>query len=268
MKTPFNRTTWALYVAGTLALTVPVTAGATESSEHWNQGQAELQKNLPPGQASDAYRRKLEDMGYKITSTNYDKPDYLEYEVVKGDQTWEIQIDVDDNTHKATKVDVAQNLWKTDATKAALEDSNRMASEDTYREGNRRTAVRSNQYSDRDRVSTNQLVKEIEGMPTGHDKQYYKDALRKRGYDIARVDKDETDEMMLEAVKDGRSVKVNIDFDEDSGKSTKVDASSLWAESEATSRTREAQQGEARPVPQRSTSDMERRSQADTPHTR
>jgi hypothetical protein len=282
MKTFLNRTTWAFCLAGALALTGPATAGAaSESSEHWNQGQAELQKNLPPGQPADVYRRKLEDMGYKVTSTNYDKPDYLEYEVVKGDQTWEVQIDVDDNTHKATKVDVVQNLWKTDATKQALEDSRRVAStddryregrrstdDDTYAEGHRRAATRNNQYSDRDRVSTSQLVKEIEGMPVGRDKQYYKDALRKHGYDISRVDKDETDEMMLEAVKDGRSVKVDIDFDEDTGKSTKVDASSLWAESEATTRTREAQKGEARPVPQRSTSDMERRSQADTYHNR
>jgi hypothetical protein len=282
MKTFLHQTTWAFCVAGALALTTPATAGAANDSERWNQGQAELQKNLPPGQPADVYRRKLEEMGYKITSNNYDSPDYLEYEVVKGDQTWEVQIDVDEDTHKATKVDVAQNMWKTDATDEALESSKRMAAaDDTYREGrrstdddataerNRRGAMRSNQYSDRDRTSTNQLVKEIESLPVGRDKQYYKDTLRKRGYDIARVDKDDNDEMMLEAVKDGRSVKVDIEFDENTGRSTEVDASSLWAESEATTRTREAQTGESpRGVPQHRTSDMERRSQADTSRTR
>jgi uncharacterized protein YmfQ (DUF2313 family) len=285
MKTSFHTAAGAFLLTGALVLTVPAIAGArSESSEQWNQGQAELQKNLSPGQPADAYRRKLENLGYKVTSVNYDKPDYLEYEVVKGDQTWEVQVDVDQDTHRATKVDVVQNLWKTDATKAALEDNRRVATNDesayhgdrragdhdyTSAERRRTAEARNNQYSDRDRTSTSQLVKEIEGLPTGHDKQYYKEALRKRGYDIARVDKDDTDQMKLEAVKDGRSVKVDIDFDEDTGRSTKVNASSLWAESEATTRTREAQTGEpSRAVPEHRTSDTERRSQADTYHNR
>jgi hypothetical protein len=285
MKTSFHTSAGAFFLAGALVLTVPAIAGArSDSSEHWNQGQAELQKNLSPGQPADGYRRKLEDLGYKVTSVNYDKPDYVEYEVVKGDQTWEVQVDVDQDTHRATKVDVVQNLWKTDATKAALEDSKRMAaneesgyhgdrrtsdSDTNYSERRRAAEMRNNQYSDRDRTSTSQLVKEIEGLPVGHEKQYYKDALRKHGYNISRVDKDDTDEMKLEAVKDGRSVKVDIGFDEDTGRSTKIDAASLWAESESTTRTREAQTGESsRGVPEHHMSDVERRSQADTYRSR
>jgi uncharacterized protein YmfQ (DUF2313 family) len=279
MKTYFHTTAGAFLLTGALVLTVPAIAGArSDSSERWNQGQAELQKNLSPGQPADVYRRKLDEMGYKVTSVNYDKSDYLEYEVVKGDQTWEVQIDVDDDTHRATKIDIVQNLWKADATQQSLDDSRRVAANDEsgYRgdrrdddtaAGERRRTVerRNNQYSERDRTSTAQLVKEIENLPVGRDKQYYKEALRKHGYNIARVDKDDTDEMELEAVKDGRSVKVDIDFDEDTGKSTKIDAGSLWAESEATTRTREAQTGESpRRVPDRHTGDMDRRSQAET----
>lgn len=48
------------------------------------------------------------------------KPDYLEYEIVKGDESFEVQIDFDKNSNKATKVDVTLNAWKTDATKKAL----------------------------------------------------------------------------------------------------------------------------------------------------
>ena len=59
-------------------------------------------------------------MGWKVTSVNYDKPDYVEYEIVKGDQSYEVQIDIDKNSRKATKVDVTMNAWKTDATKQAL----------------------------------------------------------------------------------------------------------------------------------------------------
>src|SRR5262249_33558361 len=198
MKTFLNRTKWALCLAGTLALTVPAAVSATsESSERWNQAQAELQRNLTPGQPADVYRRKLEESGYKVTSVNYDEPDYVEYEVVKGDQTWEVQIEVDDNTHLATKVDIVANAWKTDATKQEIERNKRMAAgnEPTYSEGRRTTAMRNNQYSDRDRTTTDQLVKELEGLPIGHDKQFYKEALRRQGYDISRIDKDETNEL-------------------------------------------------------------------------
>jgi hypothetical protein len=67
-------------------------------------------------------------MGWKITSVNYDKPDYAEYEIVKGDQTYEVQIDLDKNSHKATKVDVATNVWKADSTENALKQTQTHAS--------------------------------------------------------------------------------------------------------------------------------------------
>ena len=70
-------------------------------------------------------------MGYTITSTNYDTPDYVEYEIVKGDQTYEVQIDVDDETGNATDVEVEANLWKTNPTEAAVEANERDASERT-----------------------------------------------------------------------------------------------------------------------------------------
>lgn len=266
MKTFLDRTKWALYLAGTLALTVPVTAGADDDDERWNQGQAQLQKHLPPGQPADSYSKKIEELGYRITATNYNNPDYLEYELVRGDQTWEVQIDVDDDTNRATKVDIAQNVWKTEATDQMLEQRERMAARDdsTYDERRRAVAARNNEYSDRDRSTTDQMVKELEALPIGHDKQYYKDTLRKRGYEISRVNKDDDDELDLEAVKNGHSVEMDIDFDEDNGRSTEIDASTLWAESESTTKARKAQQTKP-PVrtPADRMSDVGRRSQAD-----
>ena len=79
-----------------------------------------LEKALKTGEEKEFYRRELEKMGWQITAVNYDKPDYLEYEIVKADNSYEVQIDFDKNSHKATKVDVAMNAWKTDATKKAL----------------------------------------------------------------------------------------------------------------------------------------------------
>jgi hypothetical protein len=79
-----------------------------------------LEQALKTGEEKAFYRRQLEKMGWKITSVNYDKPDYVEYEIVKGDDSYEVQIDFDKNSRKASKVDVALNVWKTDATERAL----------------------------------------------------------------------------------------------------------------------------------------------------
>jgi len=266
-------------VLGALTLAAPLTVDAESArsdNEQWNRGQAELQKHLAPGMDANAYQKKLKELGYQVTATNYSNDDYLEYEVVKGDQTWEVQIDVDEDTRKATEVDIAMNVWKTDETEAALERGTRMARTDTSRadvdrgertarntadtmddaddraEARRPMVMRNNQYSDRDRASTDQLIREIEAMPVGQNKQFYKDTLRKRGYEITKVNNDDDNELDLEAVKNGNSVELDIDFDENTGRSTSLDASTLWAESESTTRTREAQETK-----------MQRRSQAD-----
>ena len=79
-----------------------------------------LEQALKTGEEKNFYRRELEKAGWKITSVNYDKPDYVEYEIVKNDPTYEVQIDFDKNSHKATKVDVATNAWKAESTENAL----------------------------------------------------------------------------------------------------------------------------------------------------
>jgi hypothetical protein len=84
----------------------------------WEKGKQEVERALKPGQDKETYRRELEKLGWKITSVNYDKPDYVEWEVVKGDQTYEVQIDLKDN--KAAKIDIAPNVWKAKATEEAL----------------------------------------------------------------------------------------------------------------------------------------------------
>src|SRR5258706_344397 len=86
-----------------------------------------LEKALKTGETKDFYRKELEKMGWKVTSVNYDKPDYVEYEIVKGDQSYEVQVDIDKNSHKGTKVDVTMNAWKTDATKQALKQNETQA---------------------------------------------------------------------------------------------------------------------------------------------
>src|SRR5512145_1617432 len=98
MKTSLKIVTTAAFVASAFGLATPVSTWADTPA--WNAGQAELEKNLAPGQAIDTYRPKLEKLGYRVTALNYNDDDYVEYEVVKGNETWEVQIDVDDETRK------------------------------------------------------------------------------------------------------------------------------------------------------------------------
>jgi hypothetical protein len=216
-------------VCGSLLLASSLTVNAANDNERWNQGQAELQKQLAPGAAAGEYRKKIEGLGYKVTSTNYNTEDYLEYELVKGDMTWEVQIDVDDDTKKAAKVDVVSNVWKTEATDRAL-GRNIVSSKPTYR----------NPYSERDRIAVSRLIKELEAMPVGKTKQFYKDSLAKQGYEITRINNDDQDALSLEAVKGANSVEFNVAFED--GKSTSVDADSIWFESQATSEERHHQE--------------------------
>jgi len=232
MKTSIAKFFWISSSCGAIFLASALTVGAASDNDLWNQGQAELQKQLAPGASAADYRKKIEDLSYKITSTNYNNEDYLEYELVKGDMTWEVQIGVDDKTHKVTEVEVVTNMWKTDATEQALGRNVVANNKPMYR----------NPYSDRDRVSVSRLIKEIEAMPVGKDKQFYKDALAKNGYEVTRVNSDDEEMLSLEAVKGANSVELNVAFNEKTGKSTSIDADSLWVESEATSQEREHQE--------------------------
>src|SRR6266850_799122 len=65
-----------------------------------------LEHALKTGEIKNFYRDEIEKMGWQITSVNYDKRDYLEYEIVKGNDSYEVQIDFDAASSKATKVDV------------------------------------------------------------------------------------------------------------------------------------------------------------------
>lgn len=232
MKTAKAKFFWIGSSCGAILLASSLTVGAASDNEAWNQGQAELQKQLAPGAPAADYRKKIEDLGYKITSTNYNNEDYLEYELVKGDMTWEVQIDVDDNTRKATEVKAVTNMWKTDATERALGRNVVADNKPMYR----------NPYSERDRTSVSRLIKEMEAWPVDQNKQFYKDSLAKNGYNVTRINTDDPEMLSLEAVKGANSVELNVAFNEKTGKSTSIDADSMWVESEATSQERERQE--------------------------
>jgi uncharacterized protein YmfQ (DUF2313 family) len=196
--------------------------------KNYDDEEKKLEQTLKTGEDKNFYRRELEKMGYQITSVNYDKPDYVEYETVKGNNTYEVQIDFDKNSGKATKVDVAPNLWRTDATKAALRGKKG--------EAPKGTTANPDRYSDRDRRKAYDSEEEKleKTLKTGENKKYYRDQLEKMGYKVTSVNADKPDYVEYEIVKGTDTYEVQIDFDKNSSKGTKVDVTTNLWQAEAT----------------------------------
>ena len=95
----------------------------------WEGEKEKLEQALKQGQDKNQYRQQLEKMGYKVTAVNYDSADYVEYEIVKGDNSYEVQIDMKQG--KGTEIDVATNMWQAEATEKALEQARRGGSKAT-----------------------------------------------------------------------------------------------------------------------------------------
>jgi uncharacterized protein YmfQ (DUF2313 family) len=224
----------SIIIAG-MTLTVPVTttthaADRVQRSDDVNRysdrdrmktskdSEDKLEQALKTGEAKDFYRRELEKMGWQITSVNYDKPDYLEYEIVKGDDSYEVQLDFDKNSHKATKVDVTTNVWKTDATEQVLKNHKKVAYPS-------RTTANPERYSDRDRMKTSKDSKEKleQALKTGEAKDFYRRELEKMGWKVTSVNYDKPDYVEYEIVKGDDTYEVQIDMDKNSHKATKVD---------------------------------------------
>jgi uncharacterized protein YmfQ (DUF2313 family) len=183
-----------------------------------------LEQALKTGEEKVFYRRELEKTGWQITAVNYDKPDYLEYEIVKGKDTFEVQVDFDKQSHKATKVDVTINIWKTDATKQALTSNKKVAYPN-------KTTANPTRYSDRDRMKATKNDKEKleQALKAGEEKAFYRRELQKMGWKVTSVNYDKPDYVEYEVVKGDKSYEVQIDLDKNSHKARKVDvAYNAW----------------------------------------
>jgi uncharacterized protein YmfQ (DUF2313 family) len=213
-----------------LALVSPMALAAdrkmTEDASHYSDrdrmkssrsNEDRLEKALKTGEEKDFYRRELEKMGWQITSVNYDKPEYVEFEIVKGDDSYEVQIDFDKNSHKATKVDVAMNVWKTDATENALKGQKA--------EYPKKTTENPSRFSDRDRMKSSKSDKDRleNALKTGEEKDFYRRELEKMGWQITSVNYDKPEYVEYEIVKGDQTYEVQIDFDNNSRKAKKVD---------------------------------------------
>src|SRR5690606_22512236 len=88
-------------------------AEKAELKKRWEISSDELEKALGIGHDKAYYRQSLEKMGYAITAKNYDQPDYLEYEVVKNGDSYEVQVDFENG--KSDAIDVTVNMWRADS---------------------------------------------------------------------------------------------------------------------------------------------------------
>ena len=70
------------------------------------------------GHEKGYYSQQLKSMGYQVTSVNDSEKDYVEYEVVKGSDSYEVQVDFANG--KAKEIDVTTNVWQSEATERAL----------------------------------------------------------------------------------------------------------------------------------------------------
>jgi uncharacterized protein YmfQ (DUF2313 family) len=234
-----RRTLLTIAVGGmilSLPATIPtaIAAEAKRASDHSrysdrdrmkssNDEKQHLEQALKVGEEKAFYRRELEKMGWQITSVNYDKPDYLEYEIVKANKTFEVQVNFDKNSHKSTKVDVAWNGWQTDATKEALKEKKKI--------DHPKTASNPKLFSDRDRMKSSKNDKETleKALKTGEEKAFYRRELEKMGWQITSVNYDKPDYSEYEIVKGDKTFEVQVDFDKNSHKATKVDVTSnIW----------------------------------------
>lgn len=200
----------------------------------------QLEQALKPGEDRDFYRRELEKLGWQITAVNYDKPDYLEYEVVKGPSTYEIQVDLDKNSHKASKVAVAWNMWKAEGTEKALA-GNKV-------EFPKKTTTNANRFSERDRMKSTQSEKTKleQALKPGQDRDFYRRELEKKGWRITSVNYDKPDYLEYEIVKGPSTYEVQVDFDKNASQASKVNvAYNLW-KADATSKALKQTQEHAR----------------------
>ena len=204
-----------------------------ERMKSWSGEQEKLEHMLKVGASKADYRKILADNGYTITAINKETADYLEYEVVKGEHSYEVQIDLDKKTSMGSKVDVDRNMWRADATKEATRSGKPVMASKQLTKGD--------VYSDRanNKGWTDQKEKLEKGLVLGKDLAFYTGELKKMGYQITSTNDKEKNYVELEIVKGRDSYEVQMDLD-DAGKAKKVDVTSNMWQAEATEKALDA----------------------------
>lgn len=186
-----------------------------------------LEEQLKGASSIDELRSRIEKAGYMITSINEQSDDEVEYEIVKGNHTFEVQADIDDGMLE--DIEVSHNLWRADETKKAMTDPDYQAGEIKYDKDNR------GKYSDSQ--YTESWTKEKEALeaalPTGKTFDEYQKILKDKGYRITSTNEVDSGEVEFEVVKGEHSFEVQLERDDSSKNVTKVNVShNIWQSEE------------------------------------
>jgi hypothetical protein len=220
--------------SNTAPMTAPRTAPATSPTTASAMGERDrvamktdkdaLERKLQAVSTRDGYAKALKDAGYRISAINSDKPDYLEYEVVKGNHSLEVQLDFDKGASKASKIDVANNMWRADATERMMKDPG-------YAVTAPMMADPTSRYSDRRYMAgwNDEKGRLEKSLPANLPVAQYKGKLEQMGYKVTSVNDRDAGSLEYEIVKGDHSYEVDIAFDPATKIATKVDVdSNLW----------------------------------------
>jgi hypothetical protein len=221
--------------ANTTTDTTPQSARMTDrqmaKSGNMKADREQLQQKLRAGKNRADYEKILQDNGYRISAINEDKKDYLEYEVAKGGNSYEIQIDFKKGAAQASKIEVENNMWRAEATE-------RMMKDDNYQLPGPLVADPKGRYSDRRNMKgwTDEKDRLEKSLPMNLKAADYRSRLEGMGYKVTAVNDRDKDYVEYEIAKGENSYEVQIDLDAGTGMAKKIDVTSNLWEAQATDR--------------------------------
>lgn len=101
-----------------------VTAAGGSRVTEFQAEKVKLESVLTGATQREDYATLLDKGGYHIASVNADKPELLEYEVVKDHKSYEVRLRFDEGASVAKRIDITGNLWRAKETKEMLKQSN------------------------------------------------------------------------------------------------------------------------------------------------
>ena len=210
--------------AGTMAAPMAPRMRSADRNAAMKTSTDQIEQMLMGAQNRADYAKVLEKNGFRISSINSDKKDFLEYEVVKGKDSYEVRLDFKDGAAKATDIDVPNNMWRAPSTKAMLKDQN-------YKVVGPMVADPEGRYSDRRYMKASTDEKDqLEKLRTANmTAAQYMAKIKARGYQITAVNDKEADYLEYEILKGDNSYEVQLDVDAKTKVIKEVDvATNTW----------------------------------------
>jgi hypothetical protein len=204
----------------------PMDSSDRRLSKDAESQRAELKGALKSGQTPAEMRDRLKSLGYQVTAINERDKDRVEFEVVKGRSSHEVQVNLDGTGQRARDVDVTPNLWRAPTTKAALAGKT-ITTPASEPDASDRLYLKS-WDDEKDRLE--------KSLAAGQPKDFYKSKLTQLGYQVTATNDAERDYLEYEVVKGGSSYEVQLSLNAKTGRVDKVDVTANRWEAPATER--------------------------------